>query len=88
MCELTHAMAGERYAMCESTLKNHFIRCRIDESQATKESVVEFQQIKCYWKGKVASDSPPVYSLRRNRAYDELQKSLQPKSGKLDTTDR
>ena len=25
---------------------------------------------------------PPVYSLRKIRAYDELQKLLQPKSGK------
>jgi len=30
------------------------------------------------------ASNPPVYSLRRIRAYDEIQKSLEPKSDKLD----
>ena len=34
-----------------------------------------------YRKSKAASNSPPLYTLRGIRAYDELQKSLQPESG-------
>ena len=36
------------------------------------QSVVESQRVKSYWTSKAAS-IPPAYSLRRDRAYDELQ---------------
>jgi len=48
---------------------------------------VKFLQKKSYWKSIAALNSRPVYSLRGIRAYDELQNSLQPESGKLHKTD-
>ena len=47
--------------------------------------VWKFQQIKSYWKSKVAPNSPPVYSLRGILAYDKLQKLLQPSRANLDS---
>ena len=73
----------QRVKIIQLVAKNS-VCCRISTSnESGRQSVVESQRIKSYWTSRVVSNLP-VYSLRRICAYDELQKSLQQKSGTLD----
>jgi len=80
-----HAEGSQSFSSRISTSKDSVIQCRISTNyEQPRQSVVESQRIKTYWKSRAASNFSCIFLEMDPCLGRATKKSLQPKSGRSD----